>query len=119
MFVFGNAEVPTTHSYGAKNYQLRVAKDNLIYNLLNTRDRAIYDGRTIFPFWITHNKVVYFSHSYNKKLRSFGKSAPFSIALAALDKWMGQHEVKNYYKFNTYGYPYYLWNKKVKTIKTN
>ena len=55
--MFGSAELPTTHSYGAKNYQLRVVKQNLLFNLIGIRDRAHYDGSTILPFWTGSQQV--------------------------------------------------------------
>lgn len=94
-------------------------KENLVNNLLGIKKTAQYDGRTILPLLTSANKAIYFTHSYTKKIRSFGKFGPWNIALAKMEEWFGPDEVKNYYRFKTYGYPFYLWNKKAKIVKSN
>jgi len=42
--VFGNAEPPTTHSFYALNYQLRVVKQNLINSMVGANKEAVYGG---------------------------------------------------------------------------
>ena len=60
---------------------------------------------------------MYFIHDYNKKLTQIGTSEALANFISSADKVLGQHEVRNYYKFNTYGYPFYLRNKNPKIVK--
>lgn len=56
----------------------------MINNLLGIKKLGIYDGTTILPILSDSNKAIYFTHSYNKKIRSFGKFGPWNVALAKM-----------------------------------
>ena len=114
--IIGNI-VPSVFSFYGYNYMAHVMAQNIINMELNSKNLAVYEGDTAFPFWTDLNSLRYFTFNYEKTtfLNNIGENKWSSLILGLDKKLMGRKEIQMYLNGKSYGMPYYFTYPKLKS----